>query len=335
MEDSSLGRGGASSDNNKVKQIWWRIWCMNIPNKIRNFAWRAWRDILPNKVNLRRRMITKDELCNECGGEPETNCHMFWFCEKAKEIWENSKLVFPFHIEPWWSFLDVVWKIMKCNASNSELLETTITICWEMWKNRNAVRNGGPRSTGKTIVKRASTLLQDYRAATEEIPPTRPSEAVKWHPPDHPFYKMNVDATVLKELQATGIGTVVRDGEGKVLAAMSKRVLAPLATLEAEAKSMEVAVQFAWEMGFRDIICETDSLSLYQALVGSTEAPTCIDTIVSSILLSIQHFCCISFSHVKRQGNRPAHILAQFTRHVRDFVVWLEETLSLIEHACA
>ena len=70
-------------------------------------------------------------------------------------------------------------------------------------------------------------------------------------------------------------------------------------------------------------------------LVGTTEAPTCIDTIVSSILLSAQNFRCISFSHVKRQGNRPAHILAQFARHVGDFVVWLEETPSQIEHACA
>lgn len=52
---------------------------------------------------------------------------------------------------------------------------------------------------------------------------------------------------------------VVRDGEGNVLAAMSKRVLASSATLEAEAKSMEAAVQFAWDMGFRDIVCETDS----------------------------------------------------------------------------
>ncbi|XP_065638861.1 uncharacterized protein LOC136071464 [Quercus suber] len=162
-----------------------------------------------------------------------------------------------------------------------------MTICWEMWKNRNAVWNGGPQSTGKTIVKRALTLLQDYHAAIEEIPQARPTEAVKWHPPDYPFYKMNVDVAVLKELQATGIGTVIRDGEGKVLAVMSKRILAPLAILEAEAKSMEAAVQFAWEMGFRDIICETDSLSLYQALVGYTEAPTCIDAIVSSILRSI------------------------------------------------
>lgn len=81
---------------------------MKTPNKVKNFAWRACRDILGNKVNLKRRTITKDDLCSECGKEPESNCHIFWFCDKVKDIWGNSMLVFPFHMESWWSFMDVV-----------------------------------------------------------------------------------------------------------------------------------------------------------------------------------------------------------------------------------
>ena len=260
---------------------------------------------------------------------------MFWFCEKAKDVWGNSKLVFPFHIEPWWSFMDVVGQIVKSKVTVSGLLETTMTLCWEIWKNRNSVRHGGTGRSGKAIVQRALALMQEYHAVTEEAPTPRPTEAVKWHPPDHPCYKVNVDAAVLKELNATGMGMVVRDWEGNVLAAMSKRIPAPLATLEAEAKSMETAVLFAWEMGFREVVCETDSLGLFQMLAGTTEAPTCIETIVTSILLLTQNFRFISFTHVKRQGNKPAHLLAQFARHIGDFVVWLEETPSQIELACA
>ena len=231
--------------------------------------------------------------------------------------------------------MDVVWQIVKCKVPDSELLETTMTLCWEIWKNRNSIWHGGSRRSGKAIVQRALALMQEYHAATEEVPSPRPTEVVKWHPPNHPLYKLNADAAVLNELNATGMGMVVRDWEGNVLAAMSKRFLAPLATLEAEAKSMEVAVQFAWEMGFKEVVCETDSLGLYQMLLGTTEAPTCIETIVTSILLLTQNFRCILFNHVKRQDNKPAYILAQFARHIGDFVVWLEETSSQIEHACA
>ena len=155
---------------------------MKTPNKIKNFAWRPCRDILANKVNLKRRTITKDDLCSECGKEPESNCHIFWFCDKVKDIWGNSMLVFPFHMESWWSFMDVVWQIVQCRLCDSSLLETTMTLCWEIWKSRNSVRHEGPYSSGKSIVfssnagvpssNRDSTLPQTHGGC--EVAPTRP-----------------------------------------------------------------------------------------------------------------------------------------------------------------
>ena len=40
-------------------------------------------------------------------------------------------------------------------------------------------------------------------------------------------------------------------------------------------------------------------------------------------------------SHVKRQGNVPAHLLAQHALHVEDFHAWLKECPSPIVHTCA
>ena len=37
--------------------------------------------------------------------------------------------------------------------------------------------------------------------------------------------------------------------------------------------------------------------------------------------------------HVRRQGNCPAHLLAQHTRSVVSFVTWIEENPTLIELA--
>ncbi|KAK7860669.1 hypothetical protein CFP56_033334, partial [Quercus suber] len=39
-------------------------------------------------------------------------------------------------------------------------------------------------------------------------------------------------------------------------------------------------------------------------------------------------------THTKREGNIPAHLLAQHTKNVEDNVAWLKECPSLIEHAC-
>ena len=56
-----------------------------------------------------------------------------------------------------------------------------------------------------------------------------------------------------------GIGVVVRDHEGSVVAALSKRMLLPLGPLEAKAKAMHEAVTFAKDIGLQDVIFETDS----------------------------------------------------------------------------
>ena len=120
-----------------------------------------------------------------------------------------------------------------------------------------------------------------------------------------------------------------------VLAAMSKRIPANLAALEAEAKSMEIAIHFVWEMGFREAYFETDSSTLKNILTGLSEDPASIETITDSIMAQLDNFRFVFFTHVKRDGNRPAHILAQFAKQVGDFVVWLEETPNLIDDACS
>ena len=128
---------------------------------------------------------------------------------------------------------------------------------------------------------------------------------------------------------------VILDSQGLVLVAMSKRIPATLAVLEVEAKSTETAIHFAWEMGFREVFFETDLCTLKNILIGISMAPASIETITESILAQVDRFRFVSFTHVKRDGNRPAHILTQFAKQVGDFVVWLEETPNLIEDACS
>ena len=98
---------------------------------------------------------------------------------------------------------------------------------------------------------------------------------------------------------------------------------------------MEIAVHFAWEMGFREVYFETDSSTLKNILTGLSQAPASLEPVTASILAQLNKFRFDSFYHVKRVGNRPAHILAQFAKQVGDSVVWLEETPNLIEDACS
>ena len=49
--------------------------------------------------------------------------------------------------------------------------------------------------------------------------------------------------------------------------------------------------------------------------------------------MSYGHLDRIDFSHVKRQGNRPVHLLVKHVLGIADYLTWMEETPCFLEHA--
>ena len=84
--------------------------------------------------------------------------------------------------------------------------------------------------------------MEEFKAVNAREVQSGPDRHVRWHPLESSRFKMNVDATIFKDLRAMGAGLVLRDSQGSILAAMSKRVPTNLAALEAEAKAMEIAI---------------------------------------------------------------------------------------------
>ena len=125
----SDGNTPESFDPSALKQTWRRLWDLNVPNKFKHFAWKACKNILATKENLKKRKITTDYICDSCGKEYESTCHLFWLCDKAREIWSTSKLVFPFEISPKWTFMDVMWQLQRWTESYPGLVERAIAIC--------------------------------------------------------------------------------------------------------------------------------------------------------------------------------------------------------------
>lgn len=96
-----------------------------------------------------------------------------------------------------------------------------------------------------------------------------------------------------------GIGVVVRDHEGSVLAALSKRLPLLLGPLEAEAKAMHEAVSYAKDIGLQDVIFEIDSTIVLNALTDISIAPANIDNVTQGTHHSLQAFQRTQIRHVK------------------------------------
>ena len=94
---------------------------------------------------------------------------------------------------------------------------------------------------------------------------------------------------------------------------------------------MEEGVRFAWEMGIRDCLFESDSLTVVNAMLRRTEAPSSIVNVITGSLSQLYRFREVKFSHVGRSGNKAAHTLAQFAKSVSDQNAWVEEIPGCIE----
>ena len=119
---------------------------------------------------------------------------------------------------------------------------------------------------------------------------------------------------------------LIRDELGRVKAALSKKVDAHLGAVEVEAKALEAGPMFARDVGLQNVVLEGDSLILINALCGTSSPPASVEPIAMGVLDLCREFRSIAFSHVRRQGNEPAHILAKHASSVADFISWIEES---------
>ena len=89
---------------------------------------------------------------------------------------------------------------------------------------------------------------------------------------------------------------------------------------------MEEAVSFAWDMGIRDCLFESDSLTVVNAMLRLTNPPSSIANVITGSLAQLYKFREVNFCHVVWSGNKAAHTLAQFAKGVSDQNAWVEGT---------
>ncbi|XP_023871669.1 uncharacterized protein LOC111984279 [Quercus suber] len=191
-----------------------------------------------------------------------------------------------------------------------------VTTAWGIWTSRNEVRHGRSRKPAIVLARWKKNYLEEYLIANHVVRPYRESVEAVWQPPKPPWYKANMDGATFEQQKEVGIGVVIRDHHGIVVAALSKKLTAPLGALETEAKAMEEAVEFAWNIGIRDCVFESDAQIVTNAMLRLAEPPSSIDNIIAGAMSHLHKFWTVQFCHVQRSGNKAAHALAQFARGV-------------------
>ena len=209
-------------------------------------------------------------------------------------------------------------------------LERMACIAWCIWKNRNAAKFEGRCKEARRIVFEANSLVEEFCQLVVPKQPAQPRIG-RWMPPQEEWYKVNVDGAVFKELGCCGIGIVIRNERGEFMGAMSKNLDIPLGALEVEAKAFEEGLQFAEDLGLKQVVLEGDAQGVTDALMGCSSPPIFIQMIIEGIKRQKYNALVWKVNYVRRTYNMAAHLLARNAQFVSNSVVWVEDIPPFIE----
>ena len=170
----------------------------------------------------------------------------------------------------------------------------------------------------------AQQFLQEFQQPRRKPVIKQPPKLSIWKPPDLGSVKTNFDGAIFEELDAAGVGVVVRNSSGELLAALSEIIPLPSSILALETIAARRAVSFLHELGLDSSIFEGDSESSILAITNQCFHHPVVGHLVKDIFSLASSLLSFSFTHTRRQGNGLAHTLAQRARLSFPVSIWKE-----------
>lgn len=159
----------------------------------------------------------------------------------------------------------------------------------------------------------ASMWLRNFQKAQDCIS-KRESQTMSpvqyWRAPPDNHLKLNVDASVLNNGSAVGVGGLIRNSSGQVMGAFSRRISGCFSPFAAECLALREGLLFAKNRGLRVSLLESESCNAVRAINGAflfaAECP-----IINDVKLLMEEAGCGTCSHIPRKCNMAAHTLAK------------------------
>ncbi|KAL5775011.1 hypothetical protein ACOSP7_012568 [Xanthoceras sorbifolium] len=320
--------GSSSSPDSK----WWlALWNLNIPPKIKIFIWRVCHNAIPSLCNLCSRKIVVDPCCSRCGDAPESSAHALFWCSSVRPIWESSVFWDVLNLQRHISCFDLIlWVFVRAKRAE---FEEFCMILWGVWSDRNAVFHSKSPKLNADLVSWSLSLLREFQGTQKVFgspsqPPRQPCSA-SWSPPPAGSLKLNTDATVKSGFSVMGSGAVVRDSQGKVVAASAKPLLgffpAELGELLALREGLLVAKELSLIIGW----VELDAANAVARISNSCPS-SFLDPIVSDIKALFRVVGVFNCHAIPRSRNGMAHSLASLAFSSKEDFYWFNPEPSFL-----
>ena len=136
---------------------------------------------------------------------------------------------------------------------------------------------------------------------------------------------MNVAFRIGPDNVKTGLGVLVRDSKGVVAAAMCSTLQWSGDVIQAHARSILVALKFAYDIGLRLIELDVGCTELLGLLHKGSPCYAPMGVLVDDICFWISCFKFLSFSVIRKDCNKASQALATEALSSNFEQVWLED----------
>ena len=121
---------------------------------------------------------------------------------------------------------------------------------------------------------------------------------------------------------------VVRNCNGEVMASLVQQLEQAFQPVEVEAIAACRAVEFGSEVGVDCAVVEGGSEVIVKALRNRDNGLTLFAPLINDVSLFSGLFSELSYSHIKRDGNKVVHSLARLALTTSGCTVWIEDVPS-------
>ncbi|KAK1592157.1 hypothetical protein Q3G72_020380 [Acer saccharum] len=146
-----------------------------------------------------------------------------------------------------------------------------------------------------------------------------------WIPPEVGKFKMNCAAAVDIHHERTGIGVVIRDADGEVLACCSQRLETNMSNKAAKLIAIQKGIQFGVDCGFPSCVAELDDAEVIDWIVSGS----LLDSEFGAVLVELKNLADGPigqlFRYVTKSANKAAHGLSRYAMGIMEDTYWLEE----------
>jgi ribonuclease HI len=329
-------------------QAWWNlkdtnhdlrhVWKGLAPPRAELLVWFILQEKMNTRSRLKRLNILKEDatvVCPFCELEEESVSHLLMHCLFSWKTWmkvlEWWHIILPMSNSPsqWFH----AWMgAVNCGFQKKLWMSLFLDVCWTLWHQRNLIvfekkktdwehlfyliklRLGyWMKGWSSQLPFAAADVIHNLEVVRQWRQNSEDRRIAIWHPPPTQVWKWNVDGSARGKPGPAGIGGILCDNNGVVLAQFASSV-----GIRDSNEAEFLAIAFALEMCLdrtdcldMDLIVESDSKN---ALAWVNNASLCpwglrfVHNKLKNILMVLKK---VLFIHICRESNQEADALAK------------------------